>query len=100
MPIAEAISPRTAARRCRRARDRIGSDHVRLGIFNVLIAGGGAAALELAFRLQRVAGRRVRTTILAPDEHFATHAMAVLVPFAADAVPRERLAGMASDAGA
>jgi sulfide:quinone oxidoreductase len=67
---------------------------------NVLIAGGGAAALEAAFRLQRAAGTRVRTTILAPDEHFATHAMEVLVPFAAGAVPRESLAGMASDAGA
>jgi sulfide:quinone oxidoreductase len=68
--------------------------------FNVLVAGGGAAALEAAFRLQRVAEQRVRTTILAPDEHFATHAMAVLVPFAAGAVPRVSLAGLASDAGA
>src|SRR3954471_6045517 len=67
---------------------------------NVLIVGGGCAALEAAFRLQRVAGQRVRTTLLAPDEYLATHAMAVLVPFAAGAVPREPLAGMASDAGA
>jgi sulfide:quinone oxidoreductase len=67
---------------------------------DVLIAGGGCAALEAAFRLQRVADQRVRTTILAPDEHLATHAMAVLVPFAAGAVPREQLAGLASDAGA
>jgi len=67
---------------------------------DVLIAGGGCAALEAAFRLQRVAEQRVRTTILAPDEHLATHAMAVLVPFAAGAVPREPLAGLAADAGA
>jgi sulfide:quinone oxidoreductase len=67
---------------------------------NVLIAGGGCAALEAAFRLQRVAENRVRTTILAPDEYLATHALAVLVPFAAGVVPREPLAGMASDAGA
>jgi sulfide:quinone oxidoreductase len=68
--------------------------------FNVLIVGGGSAALEAAFRLQRVAENRVRATILAPDEYFATHAMAVLVPFAAGAVPQESLAGLASDAGA
>jgi sulfide:quinone oxidoreductase len=68
--------------------------------FNVLIVGGGTAALEAAFRLQRVAENRIRTTILAPDEYFATHAMAVLVPFAAGATPHESLAGLASDAGA
>ena len=67
---------------------------------NVLIAGGGCAALEAAFRLQRVAEKRVRTTILAPDRYLATHAMAVLVPFAAGTVPREPLAGLASDADA
>ena len=33
--------------------------------FNVLIVGGGTAALEAAFRLQRVAENRIRTTILA-----------------------------------
>ena len=39
--------------------------------FDVVIAGGGPAALEAALVLQRVAGDRVRTTILTPDEHFA-----------------------------
>src|SRR3982751_6512555 len=67
---------------------------------NVLIAGGGCAALEAAFRLQRVGENKVDTTILAPDEQFATHALAVLVPFAAGDVPHESLAGMASAAGA
>jgi sulfide:quinone oxidoreductase len=68
--------------------------------YEVLIAGGGSAALEAAFRLQSVAGNRVDTTILAPDDEFATHAMAVLIPFAAGDVPRERVAGLASRAGA
>jgi sulfide:quinone oxidoreductase len=68
--------------------------------FNVLLVGGGTAALEAAFRLQRVAENRIRTTILAPDEYFVTHAMAVLVPFAAGAIPHESLAALASDAGA
>jgi sulfide:quinone oxidoreductase len=68
--------------------------------FNVLIVGGGTAALEAAFRLQRVAENRIHTTILAPDEYFVTHAMAILVPFAAGTIPHEPLAGLASDAGA
>jgi len=68
--------------------------------FEVLIAGGGCAALEAAFRLQRVAEGRVDTTILAPDEHFATQALSVLVPFAAGHTPHESLADLASRAGA
>jgi sulfide:quinone oxidoreductase len=71
-----------------------------LHALNVLIVGGGSAALEAAFRLQRIAENKVRTTILAPDEYFATHAMAVLAPFAAGASPHESLAAMASAAGA
>ena len=66
----------------------------------VLIVGGGCAALEAAFHLQRVAGDRVDTTILAPNEYFATQALAVLAPFGAGHVPHEPLAGLASDAGA
>ena len=73
------------------------SDHPA---FKVLIVGGGCAALEAAFRLQRVAEGKVDTTILAPDEHFVTQALAVLVPFAAGHAPHESLAGMASAAGA
>jgi len=73
------------------------SDHPS---FKVLIVGGGCAALEAAFRLQRVAEDKVDTTILAPDEHFVTQAFAVLVPFAAGHTPHESLAGMASAAGA
>ena len=46
--------------------------------FEVLIVGGGYAALEAAFRLQRVAGRAIQTTILAPDTHVAARPMAVL----------------------
>jgi sulfide:quinone oxidoreductase len=68
--------------------------------FRVLIVGGGSAALEAAFTLQRVAERRVDTTILAPDEHFVNRAMAVLVPFAAGHGPHEPLSALASDAGA
>jgi sulfide:quinone oxidoreductase len=66
----------------------------------VLIVGAGSAALEAAFRLQHVGEKRVDTTILAPDDEFATHAMAVLIPFAAGDVPHEPVAAMARQAGA
>lgn len=68
--------------------------------FCVLIAGGGCAALEAAFRLQRVAEDRVKTTILTPDAELATHALAVLAPFAAGRVAREPLARLAREASA
>src|SRR4051794_10550396 len=67
---------------------------------NVLIVGGGTAAIEAVFHLQRVAGHRVRPSILAPDDHFATRAMAVLSPFAAGRSPDASLARLAADGGA
>jgi len=68
--------------------------------YKVLIAGAGSAALEAAFRLQHVGEDRIDTTILAPDGEFATHAMAVLIPFAAGDIPHEPVAGLALQAGA
>lgn len=68
--------------------------------FRVLIVGGGCAALEAAFRLQRVAEDRVETVVLAPDEHFSPQAMAVLAPFAAGDSAQEPLARLTSEAGA
>jgi sulfide:quinone oxidoreductase len=47
-----------------------------------------------------MAPERVRTTILAPDDHLTTHALAVLVPFAGGHVPRAPLERLARDAGA
>ena len=68
--------------------------------FRVLIVGAGSAALEAAFRLQHVGENRIQTTILAPDDEFATHAMAVLAPFAVGDVLHEPLARLAPEAGA
>ena len=51
---------------------------------NVLIAGGGPAALEAALTLHRLAGERVvTTTVLAPDHEFNYRPLSVLEPFAA-----------------
>jgi sulfide:quinone oxidoreductase len=49
---------------------------------NVLIAGGGPAALEAALRLRRVAAEHVAVTLLAPDPAFTYRPLSVLAPFA------------------
>jgi len=41
--------------------------------YNVVIAGSGAAAMEAALVLRRLAGDLVETTILTPDEHSCTY---------------------------
>jgi sulfide:quinone oxidoreductase len=67
---------------------------------DVLIAGGGCAALEAMFRLQRIAGNSIQTSVLAPDEHFTDHALDVLVPFVGAHAPRAALAELTRAAGA
>jgi sulfide:quinone oxidoreductase len=69
-------------------------------MFKALIVGAGSAALEAAFRLQHVAGNRIETVLLAPEDEFATHAMAVLAPFAKGDIPHEPVARLAREAGA
>jgi sulfide:quinone oxidoreductase len=66
---------------------------------NVLIVGGGPAALEAALRLHRLAGDRVTTTVLAPETDFTYRPLSVLAPFAAGAVTSYPLARIAADAG-
>ena len=51
--------------------------------FDVLIVGGGPAALEAALGLHRLTDDRVRTTLLAPEEEFTYRPLSVLAPFAA-----------------
>ena len=55
---------------------------------NVLIAGGGPAALEAALALHRFAGDRVATTVLAPESHYTYRPLSVLSPFAAGSATR------------
>jgi len=66
---------------------------------NVLIAGGGPAALEAALRLHRLAGDSVSTTLLAPDTDFTYRPLSVLAPFAAGRAWSYPLARIAGDAG-
>jgi sulfide:quinone oxidoreductase len=47
----------------------------------VVIAGGGVAALEAALALHKLAGDRVKLTLLAPTADFVYRPMAVLEPF-------------------
>jgi sulfide:quinone oxidoreductase len=66
---------------------------------NVLIAGGGPAALEAALTLHRQAGEHVTTTLLAPDAEFTYRPLSVLAPFAVGGAPGYPLARIAADGG-
>jgi sulfide:quinone oxidoreductase len=65
---------------------------------NVLIAGGGPAALEAALVLHRVAGGAVATTVLTPETDFVYRPLSVLSPFAAGHATSYPLARIAADA--
>ena len=66
---------------------------------NVLIAGGGPAALEAALALRRLAGDRVSLTLLAPEADLTYRPLSVLAPFAAGGATTYPLERMAADIG-
>jgi sulfide:quinone oxidoreductase len=66
---------------------------------NVLIVGGGPAAIEAALVLDRKAGDLVTTTVLAPEADFTYRPLSVLRPFAAGGGTTYPLARIAADAG-
>jgi DNA-binding NarL/FixJ family response regulator/NADH dehydrogenase FAD-containing subunit len=68
--------------------------------FRVVIAGGGIAALEAALALRDLAGDRVSTTLVAPDDEFVFRSMMVGEPLGRRAVVRYSLAQIAGDIGA
>ncbi len=68
--------------------------------FEVVIAGGGVAALEAALALQELAGECVRMTLVAPSAEFVYRPMAVLEPFVHRAPRSLPLAEVAADVGA
>jgi sulfide:quinone oxidoreductase len=67
--------------------------------FNVLIAGGGVAALETALALRELAGDRVTMTMLAPEPEFVYRPLRVREPFAGPTANHYSLGEIAADIG-
>jgi sulfide:quinone oxidoreductase len=67
---------------------------------NVVVAGGGVAAIETALALHDLAGARVRLTLIAPEREFALRPLRTAEPFAADHVRRHSLPVLAHRVGA
>ena len=65
----------------------------------VVIAGGGIAALELVLALRELAGDRVRITLVAPEPDFVLRPMLVAEPLGAGAAQRRPLSEIAADVG-
>ena len=68
--------------------------------FEVVVCGGGVAAVEAVLRLRRLAGERVQLTLVCPDATMAYRPLAVREPFGLPGVRRYPLARIASDVGA
>ena len=77
-----------------------GGDDGRRQEKEVLIAGGGVAALEAALALRELAADRVDVELLAPEPHFWYRPLSVAAPFALGEVNRFELDGLARDLGA
>jgi sulfide:quinone oxidoreductase len=67
---------------------------------DVLIAGGGVAALEAMMALADLAGERARVTLVAPEPDFVHRPQSVAEPFGLGAPQRRPLAQIASGFGA
>jgi sulfide:quinone oxidoreductase len=67
---------------------------------NVVIAGGGVAALEAALALRALAGDRVDVELFAPEPHFWYRPLAVAEPFELGEARHFELAQLAAEAGA
>lgn len=70
------------------------------GPLEVVIAGGGVAALEAALALHELAGERVTLTLVAPSPEFVYRPMAVLEPFVELGPRTLALEEVATDLGA
>jgi sulfide:quinone oxidoreductase len=68
--------------------------------FQVVIAGGGVAALEASLALHELAGDRVEVTLLSASHEFVYRPMAVLEPFVDRPPRRLALARFAAERGA
>ena len=70
------------------------------GRLNVVIAGGGVAALEAALALRALAGDRVNVELFAPEPQFWYRPLAVAEPFKLGEIRQFELAALAAEAGA
>jgi sulfide:quinone oxidoreductase len=68
--------------------------------FEVVVCGGGIAGVEGLLRLRRLAGDRVRLTLVSPDPDLVYRPLAVQEPFALSGVRRYPLERVAADVGA
>jgi len=68
-------------------------------MFEVVIAGGGVAALEAVLALRELAAERLSVTLLAPGPEFVYRPMAVLEPFVGAGPRTLELAQFASETG-
>jgi sulfide:quinone oxidoreductase len=66
----------------------------------VLVVGGGVAALETLMALRELAGDRVRATLVAPEPDFVFRPLAVAEPFGLGEARRYPLRRIAADVGA
>ena len=66
----------------------------------VLVAGGGVAGLETLLALRDLAGDRVETSLLSPEDEFVYRPMAVGEPFSRGHAQRHRLDAIARHLGA
>lgn len=71
-----------------------------MAVCNVVIAGAGIAGIEGLLRLQRLAGDRVRVTVLSPADEFVYRPLAVLEPFSRDSLRRYPLERLIAPTGA
>jgi sulfide:quinone oxidoreductase len=70
------------------------------GTFEVVIAGGGVAALEAALALHALADDRVDVTVVAPNAEFRYRPLVVREPFSSARTAGYRVADIADRAGA
>jgi sulfide:quinone oxidoreductase len=68
--------------------------------FNVVIVGGGVAAVEAALALREFGGDRISTSMIAPGHEFVYRPMSVREPFGYGAARRYPLEQIAGDLGA
>ncbi len=67
--------------------------------FDVLVVGGGVAALEAALALRDLGGDRIATTMIAPDPEYVYRPMTVREPFGYAVARRYPLEEIARDIG-